>query len=139
MKHLKKISEMFQIGNPIQSYNPTNCYKLVINNMSGDGDHYEKTETFIGKEYESLIEDIIELCNLSERTFGRNQIKERWEEIKSKHSKFFTEEIDDSYEPIITYDVTNPSSVMDTPICKPFFKKLTWFDDKGIEHDVDIK
>ena len=89
---------MFQIGTPVTlTKNPTNCYKLVIENMSGDADHYEETETIISKEYEPLIEDIIELCNWSQKSWpSRSEIGKKWKEIKSKHFKFFQEEFDEA-------------------------------------------
>lgn len=133
MKHIKTINEMFTIGEPIIKANPTNVYKLVIENMSGDADSYHNTETFFTKEYEPLIKDIIDLCNWSQKEWPtRNKIESKWEEVKSKHTKFFQEEIDESYEPIITYDV-----FCDDSICRPNVKSLTWFDDKGVEYKIN--
>lgn len=138
MKHIKTINEMFTIGQPIVNSNPTNVYKLVIQNMSGDADAYHNTETLIHKEYESLIKDIIDLCNWSQKEWPtRSKIESKWKEIKSKHTRFFQEEIDEDYNPIITRDVTNPDSVMDPVICRPRVISLTWFDDKGVEYKVN--
>jgi hypothetical protein len=133
MKQIKTINEMFTIGQPIIKSNPTNVYKLVIENMSGDGDAYHNTETLFDKEYEPLIKDILDLCNWSQKEWPeRNDIEKRWKEVKSKHTKFFQEEIDESYEPIITRDVTD-----DDVICHPNVRLLTWFDDKGVEYKVN--
>lgn len=134
---------MFVIGKRIEApKNPTNVYKLVISNMSGDADAYETTKTLIGKEFEPVIEDLIELCELSNsRSAGsyrpnRESIAKMYKEIQDKHPDFFKGEdgIDIDYEPIITWDVTCTDY-----ICRPEFKRLTWFDENGIEYKVEIK
>ena len=155
MKHIKRFNEskrdevrdeisssfkasghLFTIGKPIVTSNPTNVYKLVIENMSGSGDAYHNTETLFEKKYEPLIKDIIVLCEWAQG-HSRSKIEDKWEEVKSNHSKFFEEEIDEDYEPIITRDVTNPNSVMDRVICRPKVVSLTWFDQNGIEYKVN--
>lgn len=124
---------MFKIGNRINTENPTNVYKLIISNMSGRGDHYEKTETLISKEFEPVIVDLIELCDwVKKENPNRNKIAERYKELQSKHNEYFTNEIDISYEPIIGRDI-----IFDDTICKPEFFKLTWFDENGIEYQVN--
>ena len=136
MKHIKNINEMFKIGNPIKIQNPTNVYKLLIENMSGDADAYHTSETLIPKEYESLIKDIIELCNWAQKDWPRrNLIQDKYDELKSNHSKFFEEQHDDSFDPIITRDVFSDGEY----ICRPKFKRLTWFDENGIEYQVHVK
>jgi hypothetical protein len=136
MKHIKNINEMFKIGNPINIQNPTNVYKLLIENMSGDADAYHNSETLIPKEYEPLIKDIIELCNWAQKDWPRRDvIQDKYDELKSNHSKFFEEEHDDSFDPIITRDVTTDGEY----ICRPKFKRLTWFDENGIEYQVHVK
>jgi hypothetical protein len=136
MKHIKNINEMFKIGNPINIQNPTNVYKLLIENMSGDADAYHTSETLIPKEYEPLIKDIIELCNWAQKDWPRRDvIQDKYDELKSNHSKFFQEQHDDSFDPIITRDVTTDGEY----ICRPNFKRLTWFDENGIEYQVHVK
>ena len=135
MKHIKPINEMFKIGSPIKVQNPTNVYKLVIENMSGDADAYHSSETLIEKEYEPLIKDIIDLCNWAQKDWPRrDKIEEKYKELKSKYSKFFGEEHDDDYDPIISRDVFTDGDY----ICRPKFERLTWFDENGIEYKVDV-
>ena len=135
MKHIKPINEMFKIGSPIKVQNPTNVYKLVIQNMSGDADAYHSSKTLIEKEYEPLIKDIIDLCNWAQKDWPRrDKIEEKYKELKSKYSKFFGEEHDDDYDPIISRDVFTDGD----DICRPKFERLTWFDENGVEYKVDV-
>lgn len=132
---------MFKIGNKINKENPTNVYKLVIDNISGRDDHTETTKSLIGKEFEPAIKDIIDLCNWA-NTFrnepSREEIEQRYKDLQVKHKNFF-DTIDPAWEPVVTYDILNPSSVQDRPICRPKFVRLTWFDENGIEYKVETK
>jgi hypothetical protein len=104
--------------------------------MSGDADAYHTSETLIPKEYEPLIKDIIELCNWAQKDWPRRDvIQDKYDELKSNHSKFFQEEHDDDYDPIITRDVFSDGEY----ICRPKFERLTWFDENGIEYQVHLK
>lgn len=134
MEHIKSFNEHFTIGDKIKpNVNPTNVYKLVISNMSGDADAYKKTKTFLGKDQEPLIKDLIDLCKWSQSDWPRrDDIKKKYREIINNH-KIFEEDLDPS--DIITNDVTTDHQY----ICRPSVVSLTWFDENGEEHSVSYK
>lgn len=74
--------KIFKLGDKIiPNSNPTNKYKLIINNMSGDGDSYHKTITLLPEDHEPLIKSLIELCEWSSNKWpSRDKIEERYME-----------------------------------------------------------
>ena len=130
MEHLNSYNEHFTIGKKVKAKkNPTNVYKLVINNMSGDADGYEKTKTLFKKEEEGLVKDLVDLCKWAVKDWpSRDSIEFRYNEIMKKHNRYSDDDWD-----IITYD--NFGDCM----CRPYFTSLTWFDENGDEFEVDIK
>ena len=140
---LKTFNEHFTIGKKIlPNVNPTNKYKLVISNMSGDADAYHETETLFDKDDEDVLKDIIDLCKWSQKGWpSRDKIQNKYDDLKEKHTKFFggddsdydEEDFhDEDSEPIITRDVTSDGQY----ICRPEVVGLTWFDENGQEYYV---
>ena len=124
---------MLEIGNKkiVKIKNPINKYKLVISNMSGDADAYHKTTTLFGKENEALIEEIVEICEWSGKSWpSRDDIEEKYENLLEKYENVLDED-----EPIFTRDVTNDGD----SICRPSIASLTWFDENGEEFNVKYK
>ena len=122
---------MLKIGNKVkQEPNPTNKYKLVVSNMSGDADAYHDSVTFLNKEDEPLIEEIVELCNWSQKSWPRRDaIEDKYNELIRKYSDL------DVDEPIVTRDVTTDGD----SICRPSISSISWFDEKVIEYNVNYK
>lgn len=123
---------MFEIGKAIPAKkNPTNKYKLVVSNMSGDADAYIDTVSYLDKDNEGLLTEIVDLCNWSQKSWpSRDNIEKKYREIRDKYNYF---EDDDNV--ILTRDVMSDGDV----ICRPNLESLTWFDENGIEHEVNIK
>ena len=122
---------MLEIGNKkvVKVKNPTNKYKLVVSNMSGDADAYHKTTTLFVKGQETIIEEIVEICEWSGKSWpSRDDIENKYNNLLEKY------ELDED-EPIITRDVTTDGDC----ICRPSIASLTWFDENGEEYNVKYK
>lgn len=120
---------MLEIGKKIIiPPNPTNVYKLVISNMSGDGDAYIDTITFFRKDEEVILEDFIELCAYAKRCWDKTEIENCYNNLMDKYPDF-AKEYDGE---IITRDVTRNHERM----CIPSVSKITWFDENGDEFKV---
>ena len=125
---------MFLLGNIIpEKKKPVNRYKLVIENMSGDADAYEKTVTFFKKENEDILTEIIELCFWSGKAWpDRDEIEERYKKIKKKFNDFKDIEFENPNKGILTRDVYSDGEC----ICRPSLISLTWFDEDGVEYEA---
>ena len=121
------MSKEFKIGNPVQVQKYYSMYKLVVENMSGDADSYETTETLFNTSDEPLISEIFDLCKWAQKDWpSRESISERMNEISERYDGAELCEI-------ITYD-----SWCDC-VARPAFQRLTWYDCDGIEREVIIK
>lgn len=129
MEHINSYNEHFTIGEKIKpKNNPTNVYKLVVNNMSGDADGYEKTKTFFKKDNEDLIKELIDMCEWAvDKWPSREDIELKYRSICDKYGY-------DYYDfGVVTYDNYGDC------LCRPYFTSLTWFDENGEEYQVNLK
>lgn len=127
------------IGKPITPIVHRNVYKLVINNMHGDADGTTFTKTFFERHKEPLLDDILLLLEDTSRwILSRDQISDRLDEICKKHIKLIDpddhEYYDDYAWELIDHDYTYPDY-----ICRPTLESLTFFNDEGVEHTVNLQ
>lgn len=113
--------------------NPTNVFKLVVSNMHGDADLYTTTDNYFDKSQEARLIEVIKFLNWCSRP-RRDEISNKWNDLLNK----FDEEDGDAAEGLL-YDMIESDSTVDNQfLCRPEFKRLTYFNENGVECKVDI-
>jgi len=123
-----------EIKEPLEPVtNPTNVFKLVVSNMHGDADLYTTTDNYFDKSQEARLIEVIEFLNWCRRP-SRDEISDKWNELLNK----FDEEDGDEAEGLL-YDMIELDSTADNQfVCCPEFKKLTYFNENGVECKVNV-
>lgn len=118
--------------------NPTNVFKLVVSNMHGDADLYTTTDNYFDKSQEARLIEVIKFLNWCQTSWpSRNDIMTKWNELNKQFDpeEFDDDDDDDFYDDgMIQYDSTADNQFL----CRPEFKKLTYFNENGVECKVDI-
>lgn len=113
--------------------NPTNVFKLVVSNMHGDADLYTTTDNYFDKSQEARLIEVIKFLNWCDRP-RRDEISNKWNDLLNK----FDEEDGDAAEGLL-YDMIELDSTVDNQfLCRPEFKRLTYFNENGVECKVDV-
>jgi hypothetical protein len=110
------------IGKPTVKAKRSSVYKIVVNNMHGDADHYSKNTVY--EKDIKMVRKIVEFVNWAAGA--------RREQIYKKADELFG---DDFYDmDIIDSDATTNGECL----CRPNISKVTYFDENGTEFNVDI-
>jgi len=104
-----------------------NIFKVVVENMHGDGDAYSHTTNYYEKEIDVIkLYDFIKWANDYRRRNWRNSDKE----IRRIGDMLFGE----------VYDILEGDATCDHQfLAKPSIKIVTYFDENGVEYIVNIK
>jgi len=106
---------------------PKNVFRLKVSAMSGDADHYETNVWDVEPERKKAIELAIGLCDWANKDWpNRDSILDRINEIQKDHK-------------VNLYSLVGRDTTCYDYICRPSLKELTWFDENGVEHLVNIK
>lgn len=136
--------ETFKIGSPVvKESNPTNAYRLHIEVMHGDGDHYETVirNHYVKpneENYEQGIDDLELILAMLKAFFSLSWNDgcdyEKVNEAITEAAKPFNIEFPtDIYGELIPRDITCTDYR-----ARPMNVKLTYFNKDGIEHEVEM-
>lgn len=136
--------ETFKIGSPVvKESNPTNAYRLHIEVMHGDADHYEtvirdyilKPNKDIGEQGKDDLELILAMLKaFFSLSWNDGCDNDKINEAITEAAKPFNIEFPtDIYGELIPNDITYVEVR-----ARPMNVKLTYFNENGIEHEVEM-
>lgn len=121
-----------KIGNQIIKKDICNKYKLIISNEHGDADGYSETVNYFSSKAKTQISFLIKILELLNDIRVFYSTRKEIEEL----GKLLFNDPKSEYE--MMDFIEKDHSCDNQYYCRPSLKSLTWFDETGVEFEVNI-
>lgn len=110
------------IGDRVDRPKIIDQYKLTVSYMHGDADGESREVFFFAKKEEQGLKRYIEIAECAKYDSSRDELNSLSGEIESIKGE------------LIVMDAR-----WEGDLCLPTIEELTWFDENGVEHEVEIE